>query len=162
TERFPPRSSGPSAPFEVPRVSVASTTSPRWLSLGPASRLVGVDPDTLPRWADTGRVQVFVTPGGHRRFDRRATEALVASRRTTARPRPRRGASRERLTRASQRRYARDAAAVPAGAGAGPERERYRADGRKLVEALLAHLDADRRDAAARERSEAEAAALVD
>jgi hypothetical protein len=25
-----------------------------WLSLGPASRFVGVDPDTLRRWADDG------------------------------------------------------------------------------------------------------------
>src|SRR2546429_9364647 len=45
-----------------------------WLSLGPASRMVGVDPDTLRRWADTGRVTAFTTPGGHRRFSRRAPE----------------------------------------------------------------------------------------
>src|SRR5512147_2537487 len=51
----------------------------RWLSLGPASRLVGVDPDTLRRWADDGRVEVFVTPGRHRRFDRRALERLASS-----------------------------------------------------------------------------------
>ena len=28
-----------------------------WLPLGAASRLVGVGPDTLRRWADTGKVQ---------------------------------------------------------------------------------------------------------
>jgi hypothetical protein len=66
------------------------------------------------------------------------------------------------MTRAYQRRYARDAAAVPAAADAASERERYRADGRRLVEALVTHLDADPGDSAARERSEAEAAALVD
>jgi excisionase family DNA binding protein len=143
-------------------VSVASTTSQRWLSLGPASRLVGVDPDTLRRWADTGRVEAYVTPGGHRRFDRRAMEALVAARRPTGRALTSLGTSPERLTRAYRRRYARDAAAVPAAAGGGPDRERYRADGRRLVKALVAHLDADPRDAAARDRSEAEAAALVD
>ena len=54
----------PDAPFPMPR----------WLSLGPASRLVGVDPDTLRRWADDGRIEAYVTPGGHRRFDRRAIE----------------------------------------------------------------------------------------
>ena len=143
-------------------MSVASPSSQRWLSLGPASRLVGVDPDTLRRWADEGRVEAYVTPGGHRRFDRRAMEALVASRRSGTRPLASLGASPERLTRAYQRRYAREAAAVPASAGAEAVRERYRADGRRLVEALVAHLDADPRDAVERERSETEAAVLVD
>ena len=43
---------------------------PDRLALGPAARLLGVDPDTLRRWADDGRVEAFTTPGGHRRFDR--------------------------------------------------------------------------------------------
>ena len=38
----------------------------------------------------------------------------------------------------------------------------YRRDGRLLVAALVAHLDADADDAAERERSEADATALVD
>jgi excisionase family DNA binding protein len=143
-------------------VSVAPTPSSRWLSLGPASRLVGADPDTLRRWADEGRIEAYVTPGGHRRFDRRAIEAMVTSRRSTTRPLTSLGASPERMTRAYQRRYARDAAAVPASADAAGERERYRAHGRRLVEALVAHLDAEPADAEARERSEAEAAELVD
>jgi excisionase family DNA binding protein len=143
-------------------VSIASPSNHRWLSLGPASRLVGVDPDTLRRWADEGRVEAYVTPGGHRRFDRRAIETLIASRRSGSRPLSSLGASPERLTRAYQRRYARDAAAIPASAGAGVDRERYRAGGRLLVEALVANLDAAPGDASARERSEAEATALVD
>ncbi|HLE88810.1 MAG TPA: helix-turn-helix domain-containing protein [Candidatus Limnocylindria bacterium] len=48
-----------------------------WLALGAASRLVGVAPDTLRRWADTGRVESFVTPGGHRRFLRSSLEAMM-------------------------------------------------------------------------------------
>jgi excisionase family DNA binding protein len=50
-----------------------------WLALGAASRMLGVDPDTLRRWADAGKVEVFVTPGGHRRFPRAAIEALLPS-----------------------------------------------------------------------------------
>jgi excisionase family DNA binding protein len=48
-----------------------------WLALGEASRRLGVDPDTLRRWADAGRIEVFVTPGGHRRFPRAAVEAMA-------------------------------------------------------------------------------------
>lgn len=39
-----------------------------WLSLGEASKLVGVNPITLRLWADKGLVRVFRTAGGHRRF----------------------------------------------------------------------------------------------
>jgi excisionase family DNA binding protein len=56
-----------------------------WLSLGEASRLLGVDPDTLRRWADAGKVDVFTTPGGHRRFPRTSIEGMLP------RPRARRG-----------------------------------------------------------------------
>jgi hypothetical protein len=48
-----------------------------WLALGAASRLLGVDPDTLRRWSDAGKVQSFQTPGGHRRFLRSSLEAIV-------------------------------------------------------------------------------------
>ncbi|HEX6140556.1 MAG TPA: helix-turn-helix domain-containing protein, partial [Candidatus Limnocylindria bacterium] len=48
-----------------------------WLPLGAASRLVGVGPDTLRRWADSGKVESYTTPGGHRRFLRSSLEAMV-------------------------------------------------------------------------------------
>jgi len=48
-----------------------------WLALGAASRLVGVGSDTLRRWADSGKVESFLTPGGHRRFLRSSLEAMV-------------------------------------------------------------------------------------
>ena len=143
-------------------MSDAAGTAPRWLSLGPASRLVGVDPDTLRRWADEGRVEAYVTPGGHRRFDRRTIDALVSTRRAGNRPLASLGASPERLNRAYQRSYAADRAAHQIPAGDLVTRERYRRDGRLLVEALVAHLDADPADIAGRARSEAEAAELVD
>jgi hypothetical protein len=55
----------------------AATPDDPWLALGAASRLVGVGPDTLRRWADSGKVQSFTTPGGHRRFLRSSLEAMV-------------------------------------------------------------------------------------
>lgn len=143
----------------------AAPTAPaptRWLSLGPASRLVGVDPDTLRRWADDGLVEAYVTPGGHRRFDQRAIETLVAGRRSGHRPLASMGASPERLARAYQRTYAADTAAHRVPVDDLAARELYRRDGRLLVEALVAHLDAEATDADARAQAEADATALVD
>jgi excisionase family DNA binding protein len=39
-----------------------------WLSLSEASALLGIHPTTLRRWADSGTIPCFRTPGGHRRF----------------------------------------------------------------------------------------------
>jgi excisionase family DNA binding protein len=35
---------------------------------GEVSRLLGVDPKTLTRWADSGRLPAVVLPSGHRRY----------------------------------------------------------------------------------------------
>ena len=48
--------------------------------------MLGVDPDTLRRWADNGKVDVFTTPGGHRRFLRSAIDALLPRPRAVKRP----------------------------------------------------------------------------
>lgn len=40
----------------------------RWLTLGAASRVLGVDPSTLRAWTDAGHMPAFRTPGGHRRY----------------------------------------------------------------------------------------------
>lgn len=53
--------------------------------------MLGVDQDTLRRWADAGKVEVFVTPGGHRRFPRAAIEALIPAPPRPARYRSLRG-----------------------------------------------------------------------
>src|SRR6185436_10324435 len=50
---------------------------PDWVGLSEASRVLGVSPATLRRWSDAGRVRVFTTPGGHRRFSRSALERLL-------------------------------------------------------------------------------------
>ena len=97
-------------------------SAPTWLSIGPASRLLGVDQDTLRRWADEGRIDAFTTPGGHRRFERAAVDRLVAGRRAGARPLASMGATPERLSRVYQRSYvATDALRRP-----GPQRRRRR------------------------------------
>lgn len=135
-----------------------------WLSIGPASRLLGVDQDTLRRWADEGRIDAYTTPGGHRRFDRAVVDRLVDGRRPGSRPLASMGATPERLSRVYRRRYtATDASAEQVRSAVGErDREVYRLDGRRLVTALVAHLDADPADIVARRRSESEAAVLVD
>jgi excisionase family DNA binding protein len=136
----------------------------RWLSLGPASRLLGIDPDTLRRWADQGRVPTWTTPGGHRRFDRSALERLAMGRRRPSGPvLASLGASPQRLARAYRRHYATGAAANPATTTADAStREAYRRDGRRLIGALIDFIDSDPRDGATRARLESEAQGIVD
>ncbi|HEY8476356.1 MAG TPA: helix-turn-helix domain-containing protein [Chloroflexota bacterium] len=40
----------------------------RWVSIGRACRMLGVNPATLRQWADSGKVRAYFTPGGHRRY----------------------------------------------------------------------------------------------
>lgn len=49
----------------------------KWLSLGLARELLGVNEATLRQWADNGLVRAFRTPGGHRRFAAEDIQALV-------------------------------------------------------------------------------------
>ena len=51
----------------------------RWVSLGRACRLLGVNESTLRRWADSGQVRSYRTPGGHRRFSENDLVALTGS-----------------------------------------------------------------------------------
>ena len=41
---------------------------PRWVNLGRACEILGVNESTVRRWADSGQIRCFRTPGGHRRF----------------------------------------------------------------------------------------------
>jgi excisionase family DNA binding protein len=148
-------------PFAVP-VASRSHQEQRPLSLGPASRLLGVDPDTLRRWADEGRIEVFTTAGGHRRFSCASLERILQARRHDATIRlATLGATTDRLSRAYHRDYTDGPASGPIREAVPPaEREAFREDGRALVAALLAHLDAP--DESGREVAEGDALAATD
>ena len=42
-----------------------------WLRPGQAAEFLGVAHSTIRAWSDQGRLPVFYTPGGHRRYRRR-------------------------------------------------------------------------------------------
>ena len=132
------------------------------LSLGPASRLLGVDPDTLRRWADEGRIEAFTTAGGHRRFHRSTVERILEARRHDATARlASLGATEDRLSRAYRRGY-QSTSDVADVRDAIPEidRDAFRDGGRALVAAMLAHLDAA--DDVARADAQARAIGLTE
>lgn len=54
------------------------TLATRWITLGQACKLLGVNESTLRRWADAGHVRSFRTPGGHRRFSEEDLRVLMA------------------------------------------------------------------------------------
>ena len=51
-------------------MAMTQTKEDRWLSLGRACEILGINESTLRHWANTGRVRSFRTVGGHRRFSR--------------------------------------------------------------------------------------------
>ena len=124
--------------------------------------MLGVHPDTLRRWADEGRIETFLSLGGHRRLDRRELERVRSSRQPgSGQPLSSLGATPDRLSRAYRRSYTAEPAArsarsaVPAG-----DHEAFRTDGRGLVASLVAYLDASEEHD--REAAEGTAAALTD
>ena len=120
------------------------SAGPHWLSLGDASRLLGVSTATVRRWSDSGRLRPFTTPGGHRRFSRESLERMLPSDRAR-RPKLRAGGG---LTPARlQRAYRRDALPVHRQAAwiatlDVDDRDAFRQLGRRLAWELVAHLDA--------------------
>jgi excisionase family DNA binding protein len=123
-----------------------TATQREWLSLGEASRLLGVDPDTLRRWADAGKVDVFTTPGGHRRFPRSSIEGMLP------RPRARRGLlsavgeTPDRVAAELRRRVRDDMQALSEPEWHARLDERtlqwFRERGRRMGDLLLGYLDA--------------------
>ena len=125
------------------RTTVVVESQDEWLALGAASRLVGVDRDTLRRWADEGRVEVYHTPGGHRRFQRRSLERMIARGQTERSTLASLGATPSKLADAYRRTYlSRDGLTPnPYAAVADKDREVFRRNGRLLVDALVTYLN---------------------
>lgn len=65
----PDRSATPGLLAGAPRRSRAPAHSPRWVSIGRACEILGVNPATLRAWTDAGKIRAFLTPGGHRRYE---------------------------------------------------------------------------------------------
>lgn len=74
-----------------------------WLTIEAACQVLGVDQSTLRRWSDSGKVPVFRTPGGHRRYHEDDLRALMRGE-----TRPRRRMSRQVLTDLSMSAYETD------------------------------------------------------
>lgn len=117
----------------------------QWLSLGDAASILGVHKSTLRLWADAGRVRCFRTPGGHRRFLKEDIYAL----RTRGGPSSpgAEGARPEEALRRLQRRLRRRARTLAGWMATLEEghRQRLRALGRRLVEAITTYLERRRR-----------------
>ncbi|MBI3748399.1 MAG: helix-turn-helix domain-containing protein [Chloroflexi bacterium] len=126
-----------------------------WVGLSEASRLLGVSPATLRRWSDAGRLRVFTTPGGHRRFSRAALERLLPADRSRRPSLSGAGLSPTRIAR-TYRRLGRTGADMP-WVVALDDRQRlvFRERGQALAASLLQHLDAATPEATAHHLKEA-------
>lgn len=140
--------------------SRSSSRDPDWLGLSEASQVLGVSTATVRRWSDAGRLRVFTTPGGHRRFSRSALEHLLPADRAR---RPSIGGaalSPSRIAR-SYRRSSRDAAPELPWVLTLTDDQRllFRERGHVLAASLLQFLDATQPDTAAHYLSEASTSA---
>jgi excisionase family DNA binding protein len=107
-----------------------------WLSIHAACAVLGVDQSTLRRWSDAGKVPVFRTPGGHRRYAKDDLRALVGEPPSARhRPRPTSQALTDRSLSAYEEAYlraARERRWYRAYGASGQEEHRRR--GRRLVD----------------------------
>ena len=108
----------------------------RWLSINDACRYLGVDQSTLRRWSDAGKVPVFRTPGGHRRYAEEDLRALVGEGpRRQERPRVGRQEITDRTLSAYEDEYLRGARERRWFRAYGPAtQEEHRRLGRRLVD----------------------------
>lgn len=126
----------------MPSVRRSDTAAPEWIGLNEASAMLGLSASTLRRWADTGVVRTYVTPGGHRRFSRAALQALLPRRDAILTSMQDLGETPARMVRIYRREVGQGVGDLPwVGQLADEERARFRGHGRRVVDALLAALD---------------------
>ena len=133
---------------------------PDWVGLSEASRVLGVSPATLRRWSDAGRLRVFTTPGGHRRFSRSALERLLPADRSRRPTIGGAGLSPSRIAR-TYRRASREASPELPWVLDLSEEQRllFRERGHVLAASLLQYLDAPQPEAAAHHLKDAASSA---
>ncbi len=122
--------------------------------------MLGVSTATIRRWSDAGRLRVFTTPGGHRRFSRSALQHLLPADRAR---RPSIGGaalSPSRIAR-SYRRSSREVTAELPWVLTLTDEQRilFRERGHVLAASLLQYLDATQPDTAAHHLNEASSSA---
>jgi excisionase family DNA binding protein len=124
-------------------VTRTASRDPDWVSLAEASRLLGVSPATVRRWSDAGRLRVFTTPGGHRRFSRSSLERLLPADRARRPSLESAGMTPARMTR-TYRRAGREVGRELPWVLALTDEQRllFRERGHLLAAGLLASLDA--------------------
>ena len=66
-------------PVKNSEATTAEPVGTQFLTRSEVSRLLGVSPNTVTRWAREGRLPCQVTLGGHHRFDRELVEQLRKS-----------------------------------------------------------------------------------
>jgi excisionase family DNA binding protein len=138
----------------------SASRDPDWVGLSEASQVLGVSPATLRRWSDAGRLRVFTTPGGHRRFSRSALERLLPADRSRRPSIGGAGLSPSRIAR-TYRRASREAAPELPWVLTLSHEQRllFRERGHVLAASLLQYLDATRPEAAAHHLKEASGSA---
>jgi excisionase family DNA binding protein len=131
-----------------------------WLGLSEASRLLGVSPGTLRRWSDAGRLRVFTTPGGHRRFASDALEHLLPADRSQRPSLRGAGLTPSRIARTYRRARKKAVPELPWVLELTDEqRILFRERGQVLASQLLAYLDATQPATATHHLREASATA---
>ncbi len=141
-------------------MSRLTSRDPDWVGLSEASRVLGVSPATLRRWSDAGRLRVFTTPGGHRRFSRAALEGLLPADRSRRPSIGGAGLSPSRIAR-TYRRASREAAPELPWVLKLTDDQRilFRERGQVLAASLLQYLDSTQPDTAAHHLKAASATA---
>jgi len=123
-----------------------STTDDVWLTLTEAAKALRVHATTLRRWADSGQIPVFLTPGGHRRFAQSDVRHMATRRHSVRRVGPVERIwadqalqfARKQLMNQEQEHWLRR---YDAGA-----RDRNRQMGQQLMALILEYVTADRED----------------